>query len=229
MTYEFKNRIFSGPLELLLELIENQEKEITDVSIAEVTEDFLKYIETAGNIRPEELADFLVIAAKLLLLKSRAILPSQLPDDESLSLESQLKLYKEFVEASRFIDKAWRENKVAYPRFENPIVSGVFYPPSNASTDKLRNIFEQILGRLEWIKKLPEQALERVVSIKEKIEALREFFKEQSRMTFGHIVKAAKSKTEIIVTFLALLELVKQREVALKQDVLFSEIHIKSS
>lgn len=226
MPYTVAQQQFSGPLDLLLELIESKQQDIAELALAQVTEEFLAYVEREKNIRPQELADFLVVAARLLLLKSKALLPQEVLEEEGLSLEQQLKLYKIFVEASKKLDELWKQGTVAYGREVKPVVQKGFYPPKNATAQELRRVFADMLGRFELYKKLPQRALERVVSVKEKISAIRGILKAGQKSTFKSLIADPGSKADLIVTFLALLELVKQQEVRLKQGKHFDDIHI---
>src|SRR3989344_609317 len=101
----FKLEKFEGPLDLLLQLIEDQKLDITEVSLSKVADQFLEYLKNTTSLNPEEMADFLVVAAKLLVIKSKALLPDlNIADDaDSSTLERQLKIYKEFLEASKVI------------------------------------------------------------------------------------------------------------------------------
>jgi len=100
--HKIKIEDFEGPLDLLLQLIEKQKMDINQISLAKVTEQYIHFIESSDGISPGELADFLVIAAKLLLIKSRSLLPYLESEDEDsgFELEKQLKMYKLFAEAA---------------------------------------------------------------------------------------------------------------------------------
>jgi len=94
---------FSGPLDLLLKIVEQEDLDITQISLAKIADEYLRYLEKPGHIDPEDMADFLLVAAKLLVIKSRALLPNLAPEEEQeiSELEAQLRMYKEFVEAAR--------------------------------------------------------------------------------------------------------------------------------
>ena len=101
---EFTQEKFSGPLDLLLSMIESEEMDITEINLAKIADEYVSYIQSLTDIDPEELADFLVVAAKLLFIKSKALLPYLYIDDDeddTGDLERQLKMYKEFIEASK--------------------------------------------------------------------------------------------------------------------------------
>jgi len=226
MIYKIESEQFSGPLDLLLQLIEAQELDITKISLAQVTDEYLKYIESAEQINPEEMADFLVVAAKLILIKSKALLPG-LELEEEGDLEIQLKLYKEFLEVSKVIHKMILKRKFSYSREKLPQgIEPEFSPPQKLTTQKLARSFKQVLDRLEPIVRLPENTIKRVINIEEKIKYIREYITKKIQTTFYELVGQG-DKAEAIVNFLALLELVKQRVVNTEQQDLFGDISIK--
>lgn len=227
--YNVKLEKFEGPLDLLLQLIEGSDLDITQVSIAEVAEQFMEYLQSIEEKNPEELADFLVVAAKLLLIKSKVLLPnlSLGEEDDGLDLESQLKMYKEYHEASKTVEKMLAEKKVLFVRDKIPVETEViFNPPANLTGEKLKNIFLDILKEIEPVIKLPKKSMLRAVSIKEKIESIRQRIMSAVTMNFKDLVAGSKNKTEVIVTFLGLLELVKQRVVMVSQTEGNNEIVI---
>lgn len=229
MIYKIKLEQFEGPLDLLLRLIEEEEMDITKVSLAKVTEQYLEYLNETENITTEELADFLVVAAKLLLIKSKYLLPQlQTDDDEENDLERQLKLYKEFYEASKVLHKMITKRKFSFSR-ERPALTmdRVFKPPKSLTTKKMQEIFASVLRELEpWVN-LPSEVMAKTISIRERISSIQQMIKQQAELNFKHLMKSAANKTEVIVTFLALLELVKLRIIAVVQDKKFDDIVIK--
>ena len=109
MPYTIKIQKFEGPLDLLLQLIEQEELDITEISLAHITEQYLEYLATIEELYPDELADFLVVATKLLLIKSHMLLPElTLEDEDEESLTRQLQLYKKYVEAARRLHDRWQ-------------------------------------------------------------------------------------------------------------------------
>lgn len=219
---------FEGPLELLLQLIEQKELDISEVSLADVTEQYIQRLHQVQELNPDELADFLVVAAKLLLIKSRILIPAIEVDEDASDLEIQLKIYKEYYEASKVLAKMIHKKRFLFPR-EKPAVAmePVFNPPKSLTSEKLRDLFIGVLQQIEPIVTLPEEAYHRAVSIEEKISHLREHIFSQASMNFMKMISTSKDKTEIIVTFLALLELVKQRVVAVVQKSTFSDIEVQ--
>ncbi|HPA25879.1 MAG TPA: segregation/condensation protein A [bacterium] len=228
--YKVKLEKFEGPLDLLLQLIEGADLDITEVAIADVAEQFMKYLELVEEKNPEELADFLVVASKLLLIKSRVLLPNLKIDaeDDGLNLATQLKIYKEYYEASKNIEKILAEKKVLFLRDKIPVdLEVIFNPPKDLNTEKLKKIFLEILKEIEPIIKLPQKSMLRAVSIKEKIESIRQRILAVASINFKDLIKGSKDKTDVIITFLGLLELVKQRVVLVEQNNLHDEIIIK--
>lgn len=234
--WEFKTEKFSGPLGLLLSLIESEEMDITEINLAKIADEYVAYIRSAQDINPEELADFLVVAAKLLFIKSKALLPylyTAAEEEEIDDLEKQLRMYREFVSASLKIkDLAVSRNFLFLPpllknrraQFNLP----VFSPPAKLSPELLAAIFKQLTENLEKQKeeKLPEEKLEPKINIEEKIILIKKMLVDKLRVNFSKLLAAANTKTEIIVSFLAVLELAKQKELIFEQAELFGEIHV---
>lgn len=225
---------FDGPLSLLLRLIEKEEMDITQISIASVADQFIDYLRKSEEIDPEVMADFLVVASKLLLIKTKALLPylySEEEEEEIEDFELQLKMYKEFIQASKKIEKILGKKKFMFAReFNRKVVLNninFFVPPKKLLKDDLGNLFAEIIGRLRPSEKLEEKTLDKKISIDDKILSIQNILMERVKFSFNKVLKEAKNKTEIVVSFLAVLELMRQREIILSQDGLFSEILIQ--
>ena len=233
---EFITEKFTGPLGLLLQLIEKEELDITEIALAKIADEYIEYIKQAP-IDPEQVADFLVIAAKLLYIKSKALLPylsTPEADEEIDELERQLKMYKEFIEASKAIDKMLHNKKFLFirdygksGRRRNIFLAKSFSPPPGLTKEMLAEHFNYLLDyfRVEG-KEIKEEVLEYKISIEERITFIQQSLLQKIQVNFSRILSEAKSKTEIIVNFLAILELSKQRELTIDQGELFSEIII---
>ncbi len=230
MVYQIKIEQFEGPLDLLLQLIEQQELDITQVSLAKVTDQYIGYLDDAADIPTEELADFLVVAAKLLLIKSRHLLPelSEGEDEEGIDLEFQLKMYKEFYEASKVLQQMLNKKKFLFPRQKMIIkVDKIFNPPESLTTDTMRDLFVGVLQELAVWVSLPQQHIARTVTIRERIESIQSTIMQRAQIKFTELLASSKNKVDVIVTFLAILELVKQRTVAVVQEGMFEDIVVK--
>lgn len=218
---------FEGPLDLLLSLIEDKKMGISEVSISQVTEEFLKYLEQLEETDANELADFLVIAAKLLLIKSKHLLNLASPEEEEgTPLEEQLRIYQLFVEVSKKIDAQWLNPYRSYIHVEPPRIPEIIPLPENLTTETWKKTIAKLLERIKPPKALPETRIDRTVSLRETISRLKKLLEIEKETQFSHILGEHPSKTEIIVHFLALLELVKQQEVQVNQEHAFSNIHI---
>lgn len=235
---EFKSEKFSGPLALLLSLIEKEEMDITEINLAKIADDYVSYIKDAKEaIGPEDLSDFLLLAAKLLYIKSKALLPYLLLDDEDDfdegDLERQLKMYKEFIEASKNIKNILEsQNFLFIPPTSKPRglkeIEPSFIAPDRVDVSVLAYKMQELLARLEkeQEEKMPEESLTPKVSIEEKIQNIKDLLLKKIKINFSKILSETKDKTDFIVSFLAVLELAKQKELVFEQSELFSEIHI---
>lgn len=227
---------FSGPLGLLLSLIESEEMDITEIALAKIADEYVTYIRSADNIDPEEMADFLVVAAKLLFIKSKALLPylyTKEDEEEVNDLERQLRMYKEFILASEKIKDALAAKRF---QFLPPLIKNrrqqfnlpVFSAPLKVSPEILKQVLSNLLQSLakKVEEKLPEARLEPKINIEDRIASIKQMLFEKIKVNFSKLLAESQTKTELIVNFLAVLELAKQKELNFEQDELFSEIHI---
>ncbi|MDO9399219.1 MAG: segregation/condensation protein A [bacterium] len=226
---------FEGPLDLLLKLIEKEELDITEISLAKIADQYIEYIKSVHGIKPDELADFLVIATKLLLIKSKALLP-YLFQEEELEIEEfehQLLMYKEFLEATKLLEEMIGKKKFMFTREFNQqaILADVniFSPPKKITVVILQTIFQELIVKNKPMELLEEKKMEYVVSIEEKILAIQQMLIDKIKINFNIVQAVAKNKMEVIVSFLALLELIKQRDVFVVQVSLFAEIEINKN
>jgi len=228
----FKIDKFEGPLGLLLQLIEKEEMDITEISLAKIADQYIEYIRNSEHLKPEEMADFLVVAAKLLLIKSRALLPFLKGEAEAeiQEFEDQLRMYKEFLAATEKIEAIIGEKRFSFAReFDRRAIlasAHLFSPPKRLTAAVLGEVFNEIIKNIQPLELLEEQSLEQAINIEDKILAIQQILLEKIKVSFNHILAGAKNKTEIIVSFLALLELIKQRGVIVMQGDLFGEIEI---
>lgn len=231
--YKIKLEQFEGPLDLLLQLIEKQKFDITQVSLSQVADQFIEYLNQTKDLSLDELVDFLSVAAKLLLIKSKTLLPLLNPEEEEeiQKLEDQLKIYKEYFEASKKINEMLLKKNFCFVRERSlKNIIPIFSPPKNLNKNILAEIFAEILKNLEAIinPSVGEQKIiKRIFSLQEKIEQIKNLIFKRSKLSFNHLINSSKSKIEIIVNFLALLELIKQRNVIVSQEENFKEIFIQ--
>ncbi|MFA6918777.1 MAG: ScpA family protein [Patescibacteria group bacterium] len=228
--YKIELEQFSGPLDLLLQLIEGQKLDISSVALADVTDQYLAYLDAHPNIPAQDLADFLVIATKLLVIKSRTLLPQVEEDEDDMAgdLELQLKMYKEYLDASKKIEKIISEKHFCFTRervaynFEPS-----FSPPENVSVDNLRDVYLEIIKRVDYVVNLPQRVMERVVSLSEMVTHIRQKLTEFQKTDFRSMITHATCKADVVVCFMALLELIKSGEAIVDQGSIFDEITIE--
>lgn len=221
---------FSGPFSLLINLIEDEKLSISEVSLSKVTEQYLAYLDGLEERKAEELSDFLVVASRLLLLKARLLLPQLLPEeDEGPNLADQLRLYKMFVKASRHIQSSWLSDRISYGRTEGVRPATEFVVPENVSLQTLHQSMVRLIKRIRPPKPIPEMSIDKTVSLRDTIDKFKSLVKKLDKMTFDQCLTEKGNKTEILISFLAILELVKQRIVTLQQQDVFGTIHIQKS
>lgn len=227
--YNVKLEKFEGPLELLLELIEKEKLNITELNLARVANQYLEYIKDNQNIHLENLADFLSVAARLILIKSRALLPilkfSDEEEEEIKDLAEQLAEYKKFKEAAMKIKKLAMAGRVCFSR-EQQKNEAVFYPPENINAFDLKKYFQKVLAEIPSVAVLQEEIVSEIVSLEERISDLEIMLRKKMETCFSELVSNAKDKIDVIISFLAMLEMVKQRIIKVEQQELFQEIKL---
>ncbi len=229
MATDIKLEKFEGPLDLLLQLIEQEKLSITEISLSTVTEQFVQYLEKIEKDRSDELADFLVVATKLVYLKSRVLLPYLHPEEEEdgPSLADQLKMYQQYVEASKKIMTFWMHNRIAYGRMEPPIKVKDFVLPANSTVNDLHTVFTRLLTRLKPVNPLPRMSIDKGVTVRQKIESILSALKMHKKMSFNTMLGGSENRTDMIVSFLALLELVRDNRASVHQDSTYGDMELK--
>jgi len=230
--YKIKLEQFEGPLDLLLRLIEQQKFDITQISLFQVADQFIEYLNQTKDLSLNELIDFLIVATKLLLIKSKMLLPSlNLKEEEEIQkLENQLKIYKEYFDASQKINEMIFKKNFSFTREKTKPITSIFNPPQNLNKNVLAEIFAEVLKNLEVIvcpSTNEQKIIKKVFSLQEKIEHIKNLIFKKSKLSFNHLINSSKSKIEIIVSFLALLELIKQKHIIVVQEENFKEIIIQ--
>ncbi|MBI4119466.1 MAG: segregation/condensation protein A [Parcubacteria group bacterium] len=229
--YELKLEQFSGPLDKLLDLIEAKKLEITQINLAEVTSDFLNYIKSLSEIELRLMADFLQVAAQLVLIKSKVLLPSlELEPSEKAGihdLERRLKLYKDLRGAGRYLQRLWSGETISFSR---PLFLGrqaAFYPPKEFTQDDVLSAVEKLAVSLREFAPLETEKIKKaIVSVEEKVQELLQRISEHAELSFSGLAKD-KNKSEAIALFLAILHLLKDRIINIEQKGAFTDIIIK--
>jgi len=229
-TYRVVLPAFEGPLDLLLHLIQERELDITKVSLATVTDQYVDHISHLEKLDAENLADFLVIAAKLLLIKSRMLLPQPPPDEEERGdvgdeLVRQLIEYRMFKTAAHELRAREEEGLRAYSRLlPLPELERSFRLEGVTLDDLVETVRQAMLAQAT--SSVDEVVAPLHISLPERIAQIERLVTEQRQLSFTHLLAQATTRTEIIVTFLALLQLIKRRKVIVEQEALFGEIVI---
>ncbi|MDP3727789.1 MAG: segregation/condensation protein A [bacterium] len=263
MAYQIKQEKFEGPLDLLLELIQTEKLSINEVSLARVTDGFithLKELQSKGEARlpdlpdrqaggqadqpaqmresetwagQELLAEFLVVAAQLLLIKSRSLLPqfqASPEEEESIAeLESRLAEYQRFKALALELGRMAKGGQKSFSREAFAASAPVFYPPKKFGLPMLAQAFGAVIAALPKIEKLAEEKIQKIISLEEKIRELQSFLQEKVERAFSELVAGAREKVEVIVSFLALLELTKQKLITVEQKDRFGDITIRKT
>jgi segregation and condensation protein A len=236
--FELKLSAFQGPLDLLLHLIEREELEITAISLAQVTDQYWDYLSSAEGLDLEALAEFIAIGARLLYIKSRALLPGLRPrpreenkgEEVGEALAQMLVEYKRFREVAEAFRDLEERGRRAYPRL-TPAAPNLPRPPGlkGVTLDILLDIFQEALARKAAG---PEtEAIGReTVTVDEKMEAVMAAVAAGSgRTSFRGLVEECASRLEVIVVFLAILELIKAGSLRAVQRARFRDISLVAS
>ncbi len=231
---EVEEQNFKGPIGLLFELIEKRKLLIHDISLAKVADDFISYIEKLGSFPISEAAQFLSIASTLLLIKSRSLLPhltlTNDEEDDAKNLEKRLFLYAKMRELSKYIKEKWGAESLF-----NPLVrkdQEIFFSPSkNISLDNLKSAFEHVINLIPEAEKKDEAMVRKVISLEQVIMSLGNRLTKAMNISFSKLAKehgGSKSghrhvlpkeeRKNLIVTFLALLELIKRGAIEAMQE-----------
>lgn len=219
MKFEVAQETYAGPFPVLLELLEKKELSISEVSLARIADDFTKYLEQ-HEVPSDELADFLLVASKLIYLKTKELLPYLIvaEEEEGIDLVDQMRLYQHFVEYAQKLEERYASHHAAYARPFNRKLIELVIPATRIAPEDVSESFMRLLKRNEPFFLLRQTQLERVESVKERIARLTDVFQTRARMGFKELIAGAGSKADVVVSFLALLELLKSRIVRATQN-----------
>ncbi len=232
MSFTIKTQSFEGPLELLLELIEKRKLFINDISLAKVTDDFIEHIKQFSNIPMGESAHFILIASTLLLIKSKSLLPElSLTDEEESNikdLETRLKIYKVIKQASLKISEIFGQN-IIFEQSQMRKTEPVFTPDPEFTLNKALQLLKDLIVRLPKNEKIPNKVIQKVMSLEEMINTLSNRITSHIRMSFKEFTKENReNRVHVIVSFLAMLELVKNGILHVQQESTFGDIQMET-
>lgn len=233
--YSVDTEVYTGPLDLLLQLIERAELDITRLALAQVTDQFLEHMHTMEEQNASEVSAFLVIAARLVQIKSSALLPRQstseiqLEEDPGEALARQLIIYKRFKELAKYLEQREETGLHSYlrmdtaPRVQLPLKLDL----SELTLESFLEAAQEIFGGVD-LPPLSEVVSIPRVTIREKIDAILERIRSTGELSFQNLLSPESTRVEVVVTFLALLELVKRHVLSAQQNTLFGEIALQS-
>lgn len=228
-SFAVQTNVFEGPLELLLQLIEKRKLLINDVSLASVADEYMRYIEAQHDHPLAETAQFVSVASTLLLIKSRSLLPVlDLTDEEEKNIDDlheRLKLYQIFRTAGADIQKQFGKN-ILHERIYRPNTTPVFTPDARVTQSALRDAIHELLQNLPKKIFKKDVAVQKLISLEEMMGKLHQRVVRQFKMSFADF-SGGGEKSEVIVSFLAVLELVKQGMVVAHQHARFADFDIE--
>jgi segregation and condensation protein A len=234
MDTDFKVKVgeFEGPLELILDLIEKRKLHISDISLSQVADEFIEHIKSFEELPMETSADFILVASTLLLIKSKSLLPNlSLTEEEQGSiedLEKRLADYKKYKELAASLGKMF--GNFLYFAEEKKKAVVVFSPTPEITLMSIKNALQEAIKNMpQKIEEVPKVMVDKIISLEEMVEKLSERIKISLKTSFKDFAKIGKTeKVNVIVSFLAMLELVKQGLVRVNQNKHFEDISIES-
>ena len=226
---------FEGPLDLLLHLIKKSKMEIFDVEISEITNQYLKYIEEMNEMNLDIASEYLVMAAELIEIKSRKLLPSKDEDEEveeenpEEELKRRLLEYKKYKESTE-VFRNLEENRSSYytkaPELLKNYSDEKIENDGSVGIEDLLDAFQKLLERQQFNKPVNTKIARKELSVKERVVKIRNILKEKKKVKFIELFDDF-SKPYVVVTFLSVLEMAKNKEITLKQDNNFSDIYLE--
>ncbi len=230
--YLVKTNIFEGPLETLLSLIEKRKLFINDISLAQVADDYIAYVKGLENFPLADSSHFILIASTLVLIKSKSLLPDlQLTPEEQEDihdLEDRLKQYQKYKALSVHLKERFGIH-VEYLRLPSKEKKIVFTPDINTSISKIFETVKLVIQNIPKKEFVPKAIVQKVISLEEMMTSLSERITKSFKMSFKDFSGHGKAeKVNVIVSFLAMLELVKQGIINVRQDADFQDIHMET-
>ena len=237
MDYSIKINEFEGPLDLLLHLIKESNINIQDIEINEITKQYLDYINKMEELNINVAASYLVMAAELMEIKSKSLLPpsedeTSEEEEEEVSRENLINKLLEYEKYKNMIDtfkdmELERQNiYVKAPERVSNYVDGLIINNNDTSVDDLVEAFKKFLERLDREKPITTKITNKEYSVKERTKSIRNILKEKKKVLFTDLFEE-KTTGFIVVTFLSILEMTKEKEVTIKQDANFKDITIE--
>ena len=238
--FQVKTHIFEGPLDTLLSLIEKRKLFINDISLAQVADDYIAYIKSLEDFPIADSAHFILIASTLVLIKSKSLLPTlQLTEEEEHSiedLETRLNEYKKYKALSTHLRERFGIH-TEYLRLPSKEKIIVFTPDKNTSVLKISETIKSVISQIPKKEFVPKAVVQKVISLEEMMDSLTKRITGSLKMSFKNFSRSTSSgqaghskeeRLNVIVSFLAMLELVKQGIIRVRQDRHFHDIEMET-
>ncbi len=232
LEYQIKLETFEGPLELLLDLVEKRKLFINEISLAAIADDYIAHLKSFEKLPVDFVSNFLIVAATLILIKSKSLLPSlDLTSEETQDiheLESRLREYQKIRELSVHVKSMFGE-QIIFPKGQTRGAEVVFAPSEEIKTQSIFDAIREVIAHFPKKVVLPKIIVKKVVSLEEVMDRLATRITENLRMSFREFAGVGKEeKVNVIVSFLAMLELVKQGMIAVTQAGHGEDIHMET-
>lgn len=229
--YEIETELYSGPLDLLLDLIQKSELDITKIALAQVTDQFLVYIHENEQADPDYISDFMVIASKLVQIKSEAMLPRpplREPEEEDLgeALAKQLRIYREIKNTTAWLNSRLDRNLRCYLHLPKSYPVNVQLDLSGVDLTDLIVALEQLTSQDGPIMEGSSIRIPKM-TLRNKVQEIVGILRDMGNASFSVLVGEDSDRIQTIVVFLAILELVKQDMIDTDQLTLFGDINLK--
>jgi segregation and condensation protein A len=231
--YNVKIDVFEGPLGLLLTMIEKRKLFIGDIALVKVADDYIEYINTLDGLPVNDVANFILVASTLILIKSKSLLPTlSLTEEEEKSiddLEKRLRIYKKMRDLSKGVNEMFGKN-IIFAKTSTKNIDPVFSPDKNTNKSSIHDAISSVLMNLPKKEIVREAIVSKIISLEEMIDNLADRMKSSIKESFNSFSKIGKSeRVNVVVSFLAMLELVKQDIIKVSQDRDFDDIRMESN
>ena len=229
-SFAIKTEVFEGPLDLLIDLVEKRKLLINDISLAAVTDEYIEHVSRMQERSISGTAHFVQLAATLLLIKSKSLLPVlELTEEEEHSiedLEERLRLYQIYRNAAKAVGEVFGVS-VLHSRLYAPRMQPMFAPDAYATTHELKEAMHRVIVELPKWEEKPKVQVRNVISLEEMMDRLHQRIESSFKLRFSELLGPEKERTTIIIGFLAILESVKQGKVLVAQAAHFEDIEIE--
>lgn len=240
MSYKIKLDIFEGPFDLLVYLIENARMSVYDIQVSEITDQYMKYIENMKTLDVNLATEFMVLAAELIEIKSKMLLPRMKADGEAIleedprtELVQRILEYKRFKAAAELLEIQEEQSQRIFAKPREDLAPFTKEADEYLNLDlnqfvKAFHLFLQKKKKLEEIKRNYARVERQKITIEQRIEHIRNMFrlKERKKLSFKDLLTAESNRYEVVLTFTSMLEMIRQKAIIVRQNVNFGEIYL---